>query len=73
VRRFRNWESAVGLVGLTRTATAAAEGTTSRKISNRFGPTSTFKLVSPVRLASGWFKTAYESRCDWVGAHLEDD
>src|SRR5262245_47217873 len=56
VRRVLNWVSAVGLVGLTRTETAAAVGTTSRKISSRFGPTSTFKLVTPVILASGWLR-----------------
>src|SRR5262245_44354946 len=41
-----------------RTANAAAVGTISRNISNRFGPTSTFKLVTPVRLAPGWFRLA---------------
>src|SRR5262249_53194586 len=56
--------------GLMSTANAAAVGTISD--SNRFGPTPTFKLVTPVRLAPGWFRLAMGPRA-WVGAHLEDN
>jgi hypothetical protein len=49
------FESAVGLVGLRRTAITVAVGTASCKISNRFGVTCTFKLVTPVMLPPGRF------------------
>jgi hypothetical protein len=54
--RFVNCESAVGLVGLRRMAITAAAGTTSCRISSRFGVTCTFKLVTPVRLPPGRFR-----------------
>src|SRR5262249_43529940 len=54
--RFLNCESAVGLVGLRRTATTVAVGIASRKISRRLGVTSTFKLDTPVRLPPGRFR-----------------
>src|SRR5262245_55087826 len=45
----------LGLVGLTSKAMLVALGITSCSSSSRFGPTSTFKLVTPVRLPPGRF------------------
>src|SRR4029077_13474956 len=50
--------SALRLVGLTRSATTAAPGTNSCSSSSRFGPSSTDKLTTPVRLPPGLFRLA---------------
>jgi hypothetical protein len=48
----------VGLVGLMSTAMMVAFGSSSRSSSSRFCATSTFKLVTPVRLPPGRIKLA---------------
>ena len=57
-RRLRVFEraSALGLVGLTRSPMMVAAGTNSRRSSSRFGATSAFKVVTPVRLPPGRFR-----------------
>src|SRR5262245_20220651 len=57
--RAREKGSAIlGLVGLMSRAMLVALGTTSCSSSSRFGPTSTFKLVTPARLPPGRFRLA---------------
>src|SRR5215471_5992641 len=48
----------VGLVGSTSTPTTVAVGNNSCSSSSRFGPMSTFKLVTPVRLLPGRLRLA---------------
>ena len=55
--------SALGLVGLMSKAMMAAVGTNSRSNSSRFGPSSTFKLLTPVRLPPGRFKLVTRPSC----------
>ena len=50
-----------------------AVGTNSCSSSSRFGPSSTFKLVTPVRLPPGRFRLATSPSCDRVAADREDD
>src|SRR6266700_2502086 len=57
-RPRENCSVRTALVGLTSTATLVAVGINSRTSSSRFGPTSTFKFVTPVRLPPGRFKLA---------------
>ena len=45
-----------GLVGLIRSATLLAAGFTWRSRSSRFGPTSAFKVATPVTLRPGRFR-----------------
>src|SRR5215470_5309020 len=56
----------LGLVGLTKTATALAAGTISCSNSRRFAPTSKVNVVAPVRLAPGRFKLA--TNPSWTGS-----
>ena len=60
----------LGLVGLTKTATAVAAGTISCSNSRRFAPTSKINVVAPVRLPPGCLEF-YESKLDWVASYEE--
>ena len=71
VSRLRLGE--VGLVGLTSRAMMVAVGTNSCSSSSRFGPSSTFNVVTPVRLPPGRFRLATSPSCDRVGPVVEDD
>ena len=50
-----------------------AVGTSSCSSSSRFGASSTFKVVTPVRLPPGRFRLATSPSCDRVDRYLEDD
>src|SRR5215471_14060455 len=54
----RDTVSALGLLGLIRSAIVVAAGRSSRSSSSRFGPSSTFKMLTPVRLPPGRFRLA---------------
>src|SRR6266571_3732170 len=60
--------AASGFAGLTSRAKVVAPGNSSRASSSRFGPTSTFQLVTPVRLPPGRFRLA--PRPNWIGSPL---
>ena len=54
----KNGSARAGLAGLTSTAIAVAVGSNSCSTSSRFGPTSTPRLVTPVRFPPGWIRLA---------------
>ena len=70
--RSLNCESAVGLVGLTRTAITVAAGTASCSI---FQPLWRYLHVQArhaCKVTSRPVQALDKSNCDWIGTHLED-
>src|SRR5437016_4957510 len=65
--------AASGFAGLTSRAKVVAPGNSSRASSSRFGPTSTFQLVTPVRLPPGRFRLAPRPNWDRVTPGREYD
>ena len=63
----------LGLVGLTSTAMMVAVGTSSCSSSSRFGPSSTSKTVTPVRLPPGRFRLATSPSSTGSLPSQEDD
>ena len=63
----------MGLVGLTSSAMMVAVGTSSCSSSSRFGPSSTFNVVTPVRLPPGRFRLATSPTSTGSAAYREDD
>ncbi len=56
--RFFDCVSALGLIGLRRSAMAVASGINWCRRSSRFGPSSTFSMLTPVRLPPGRLRLA---------------
>ena len=65
--------SAAGLVGLTSRAMTVALGINSCISSSRFGPISTFKMLTPVRLPPGRFRLVTSPNSTGSNRYREDD
>ena len=65
--------SALGLVGLTSSAMLLAVGTSSCSSSSRFGPSSVFKMVTPVSVAARSSEAHDNASLDRIDAGEEDD